>query len=274
MEDAVVAAHGVGFSYDRPVLEGFDLEARAGSITLLLGLNGAGKTTALRLLSGQVRPGEGRVRILDGDPLKARVRRNLFHLPEESDPPRHLKALEVLRFHLDLFGRPRMDRPALMDLLARVGLKDVARKRVAVFSKGMRRRLELVCLVAVDPPVWLLDEPQSGLDPEGLRLLRRLCLEARERGRTVVMATHALGDVRELADAILLLQAGRTIFSGDRRELLQRTGGREFVLEGGGEDLDREILEAARRHGAVVRGPLPAADLLEEFFFKEERPAP
>ena len=270
MEGALLSAVGLGFSYEKPVLSGFDLDAQPGSITVLVGLNGAGKTTALRLLSGQLTPESGRVRVNGQDPRRAAARRGLFYLPEVSDLPTHLSAREVVTFYLDLYGCPRMSRPSLTEILGSFGLGNVTKARVTTFSKGMRRRLELACLATVDPGVWLLDEPQAGLDPEGLRLLRGLCSEARERGRAVVMATHALVDVKALADHVMLLERGDVVFAGDRAALLERAGAREFVVTGGDDGLDQALVELAEGRGAQVDGPQVAVAALEQLFFSKD----
>jgi len=268
MDAPLLEASGLGYSFRQPVLEGFDLEVGRGEIVVLLGLNGAGKTTALRLLSGQRRPQEGRVRVGGGDPRRASVRRGLFFLPEVSELPEHLSAREVLRFHARLFGKARPRRSEVDRLLDRVGLSHVSGKRATTFSKGMQRRLELGALLAVDPPLWILDEPRSGLDPEGLELLRDLCREARERGRAVVMSTHALRDVRDLADAVVVLEGGRTRFAGSRAGLAERVGAAEFVLEGGGHGAEEALRAAAAGAGAELRGPYLPVEALERELFR------
>jgi len=271
MSNRIVAADAVGFAYGRKTaLEDFDLTLGAGTIALLLGLNGAGKSTALGLLCGRLKAREGRLRIQGGDPRRARTRRHLWMLEEVPAPAPHLSAIESVRFHLDLYGRPRMPRNALDAILERVGLAEVASKRARTFSKGMRRRLELGCLLAVDPQVWLLDEPQSGLDPRGLRLLKDVCRDARDRGRAIVMASHALSDVPELADQVVILRRGKTAFTGTRTELLAKVGARGYVIGDGGDGFDEALVELAREHGVSMEGPNVPAAPLEALLFREE----
>lgn len=271
MAERIVAATGLGFAYGRKTaLEGLDLALERGRIVLLLGLNGAGKSTALGLLCGRLKPREGRVRIDGKDPRRAAARRQLWMLEEVAAPAPHLTALESVRFHLDLYGRPRPSRSAIKEILERVGLGDVTGKRARTFSKGMRRRLELGCLLAVDPSVWLLDEPQTGLDPRGLRLLKDMCREARDRGRTVVMASHALSDVPELADEVVILRRGRTAFSGSRSELLDRIGAASYVMKEGEPAFHDALRELAARHGVSMEGPEVPAAPLEALLFRED----
>lgn len=273
MEAPVVAASGVGFAYGRnTALEGFDLDLPSSRITLLLGLNGAGKSTALGLLAGRLKPREGRVRIGGADPRRAAARRKLWLLEEVAAPAPHLTAREAVRFHLDLYARQGSRKAVAAEVLQRVGLADVAKKRAGTFSKGMRRRLELGCLLAVDPDVWLLDEPQTGLDPRGLRLLKELCLEAKDRGRSLVIASHALADVPALADDVHILRAGRTAFSGTREALLAKIGARGFVVSGDATTFDAALVDLAREHGVEIDGPDVPSAQLEDLLFREEDP--
>lgn len=259
----LLEAVGLGFSYDRPVLSGLDLVVDPGEVAVLVGLNGAGKTTALRLFSGQIAPAEGRVRVCSGDPLRPAVRRRLGYVPEVSDVPAHLPAREVVAFAPRLHGGTHPGSKRVQEMLERVGLGEQARRRPGSLSKGMLRRLELACMLAVDPALWILDEPRSGLDPMGLRLLREILLEARDRGRGVVLSTHDLVDVRDLADQVLVLRDGRPLFAGAPEELAQRTGLREFVIEGGDEEAPALLRRTAEKAGCGLRGPRLPVEALE-----------
>ena len=260
----LVEVVGLRFSFKKVALIDFNLRVRAGEIVVLAGLNGAGKTTALGLLAGLLRPQEGRVRIAGGDPLRARTRRGLFYLPESSDILPQLQAREVVRLYLNLFGRSS-GRLVIEGLLQRVGLSKVARQKTSTFSKGMRRRLDLACLLASDTAVWLLDEPQSGLDPQGLRLLREICLEAKTAGRCVVMACHVLADLRALADGVVVLHEGKTLFSGELSRLGESLGERGYVVSGGDEGRTEALRASAESHGGELRGPELPLEALEEY---------
>ncbi len=275
METPQVSALDAGFSYGRHVaLRDFTLQAGPGKVVLLLGLNGAGKSTALSILSGKVRPRLGQVRICGGDPRRASVRRHLWLLEEVASPAVHLTARESVAFYLDLYGKPGSRKAIIEEVLTTVGLMDRSRKRAATFSKGMRRRLELACLAAVDPPVWLLDEPQTGLDPQGLRLLKELCLAARQRGRTIIMASHALSDVPALADEVHILKDGTTVFTGDRDGLMAKIRSRGYVVSGEDRGFEVAMRAAAADHGVHVDGPSVPTDPLEALLFQEEEDSP
>ena len=264
-----ISATDLGFSYDRPVLQNFNLWAHGGSITLLLGQNGAGKSTALHLLSGERRPGEGRVRVLGQDPYKG-VRQALSYFVKEwPEVPIYLTPIEAIRFHAQLFDR-RRSRSELLEVLERLGLRDHKKKRIKTLSKGLTRRAELACLLAADPKVWLLDEPQTGLDPEGMQLLGALLKEARDRGRTVVMATHTLSDVQELADQVIALKDGRIIFSGNTEELLQDATVCDVVLRGRPEAIFRAVRALKESEEVEVQGPKLSMEEVRRRLFEEQ----
>lgn len=271
----VLEVSGLAHRYGRHLaLDGFDLLVPERRIVLLLGLNGAGKSTALRLMAGEEKAREGRVRVRGGDPTRPKNRIHLLHLPEVAAPPEHLTASETLTLHLHLWDRPA-PRDRVRELLERVGLLEVAGRRVGTFSKGMRRRLELACVLGVDADLWLLDEPQAGLDPSGLRLLRELCLEARDRGRALVIASHALGDVPALADRVVVLERGRTRFDGTREELIARLDARGYVLRGGDAAADEALAQTAVAHGGQLSGPDVPPAVLEDLLFEiAERQGP
>ncbi len=255
MELPLIDAHGLGFSYGKPVLEEFSLIVAPGRIVVVLGTNGAGKTTALSLLAGERRPARGTVTICGRVQTSAFARRRLFHLRETAMPPFHLSPLESLGFHRALYGLPRLPRPAVAAILAETGLEAHAKRRIQTLSKGLRRRAELAALLAVDPEVWLLDEPASGLDPLGLGMLRAMLDAARRRGRAVVLASHALRDAATIADALVVLRNGRTRYSGDRKTLLATLGARSYVVEGGDAGTDAALAAAAAQSGASLLGP-------------------
>ncbi|MAG58178.1 MAG: copper ABC transporter ATP-binding protein [Planctomycetes bacterium] len=270
----LVAAHGLEFAYGRKsALLDFDLQVARGEILLLIGLNGAGKSTALSLLAGERKPRQGQVRVLGHDPRKARARRHLWLLKEVACPAPHLSAVESVRFHLDLYGRGGPWREKVTSCLEHVGLGDAARQRASTYSKGMARRLEIACLLATDPDVWLLDEPQAGLDPKGMRLLREVCTEARDRGRGLVIASHALGDIPALADRVLVLRDGRTVFNGDRDALMAKVGARGWIVEDGGDEFDAALRDLAKQHRVGLSGPAVPAGPLEDLLFRGEGPS-
>lgn len=192
----------------RRVLDGLDLVAEPGAITLLVGANGAGKTTTLRLLSGLSEPDRGMVAIAGHDLRRARAQA-LAHLSFLPQAPRfhpRLSTEQVAHFYAQLRGR---DRSEVGRALADWGLEEFAAVPTAKLSGGLRQRLALAVFALANAPVLLLDEPGLSLDPEWrLRLQDFLAQEAR-RGRTVLVATHLLGEWEGRADRCVLIDEGR-----------------------------------------------------------------
>lgn len=266
-----VDAVQLGYSYRRAVLTGFNLQLPPGRIALLAGLNGAGKTTLLSLAAGNLAPDSGRIRICGHDPRSSRGRGLAFLVREWPAPIPYLSATEALVFHARIHGR-RMAKAQARELLDSAGLGEAIRKSVRTYSKGMVRRLELACLRAADPPVWLLDEPQTGLDPAGVDLLYGMLKEARERGRSILLATHLLGDIEALADDVVALRDGRTTFQGTLDDLRRKARKQGFVVEKPPEEA-APAGEPIGGQGKTVSGPhLVPAELPEILYGGPDAP--
>lgn len=201
-----------------------NLEIPAGSVFGFLGRNGAGKTTAMRLLTGLAHPTAGRawlagVETTNGDSV-ARVR--FGYLPQDPAFYSWMTAFEYLDYVLSLFQKPYKERKgSIAEVLEQVGLQKAARRRIGGFSGGMQQRLGIAQALVHNPPVLLLDEPTSSLDPAGryelLDLIDRLGAE-----RTVFLSSHILADVERVCDTIGVIHEGRLLFVSDRKELMER----------------------------------------------------
>ena len=190
------------------VLDGLNLEARPGEVTLLVGANGSGKTTTLRLLAGLSTPGAGEIRIGGADLRTSRMAAlgQLSFLPQSPRFHPRLSAGEILDFYARLRGISTTRR---LEIESRWNLGEVRRTATARLSGGTRQRLALAVLMLPDAPVIVLDEPGLSLDPDWRRFLHaELHAEAR-RGRTVLVATHLLGEWDGQADRCLVLEGGR-----------------------------------------------------------------
>src|SRR3990172_3790109 len=205
-------------------LHGLDLTVEAGTVFGFLGPNGAGKTTTLRLLAGLARPTSGQAWLagkVTGPESGARA--YVGYLPEEPRFYNWMSPEELLSGYVGgLFGLGRIQVSAgAHDLLERVGLADVARRRIGGFSRGMRQRLGLAQALMNRPRVLLLDEPVSALDPGGRRDMLTLIGELKSE-TTVFMSTHILDDVERICDSIGILRAGRLVALEGREALLER----------------------------------------------------
>lgn len=241
---------GLTKRYDgRRVLEDVTTQVAPGSLTYLLGLNGAGKSTLLRCISGIVTPDRGSVTIRgrpgDAEPPVPAQRRELgVHLDIDGFDRRHTG-----RRHLRWIARSAgIDDHRVDELLDLVGLGAAAADRpIGGFSLGMRQRLGIAGALLGEPPVLLFDEPQAGLDIAGIIWLRHLLRELADEGRTVVVASHLLDEVRRNADRILVLDGGKLIVDQPPNAFLTATGT---------DDLEQAYLRAV---GAAAAEPGSAA---------------
>ncbi|MFU8875395.1 ABC transporter ATP-binding protein [Micromonospora sp. SL4-19] len=183
-----------------------------GRVTGFLGPNGAGKTTTLRMITGLVAPTSGHATI-GGQPY-ARLHRPSSSVGALFDAtaahPGHT-ARDHLRVYAALGGHPVR---RVTEMLDRLGLTAVADRRVGGFSTGMRQRLNLATALLGDPRVLLLDEPSNGLDPEGMAWLRSLLRALAEDGRTVLVSSHVLSEVQQLADDVVVIRDGELVAAG------------------------------------------------------------
>ncbi|HEX6344413.1 ATP-binding cassette domain-containing protein [Umezawaea sp.] len=213
---------------DHVVLDGIDLEVEAGTVFALLGPNGAGKTTAIRILSTLIGADGGEVSVAGHD-LAANpdgVRSAIGVTGQFSAVDDLLTGEENLVLMADLRHLGRVEgRRRTAELLARFDLVEAARKRVATYSGGMRRRLDLAMTLVGDPRVIFLDEPTTGLDPRSRRTTWQAVRELVADGATVLLTTQYLEEADELADRIAVLDRGRVVAEGTPAELKRRVPG-------------------------------------------------
>ncbi|WP_163510414.1 ABC transporter ATP-binding protein [Fodinicola acaciae] len=202
-------------------LDGLDLSVRAGEVHGFLGPNGAGKTTTIRILLGLMRPTDGEVRLLGGDPWRdaTELHRRLAYVPGDVTLWPTLSGGEVI----DLLGRLRggIDPKRRAELVTRFELD--TRKKCRAYSKGNRQKVALVAALASDVELLILDEPTSGLDPLMEAVFNQCIEEERRRSRTVLLSSHILSEVEALCDRVSIVRSGRTVESGTLPELRHLT---------------------------------------------------
>ena len=206
----MILAHDLKKSFGaRSVLRGLDLAVEPGAITLMVGANGAGKTTTLRLLAGLSDPDEGRVTI-GGHDLRRERRDALSQLSFLPQAPRfhpRLTTVQTAEFYGELRGHSRAAAAAALDAWGMLEFADVPTGKL---SGGLRQRLALAVFALADAPVLLLDEPGLSLDPEWRQSLQTFLAHEASRGRTILVATHLLGEWEGRADRCLLVEDGRS----------------------------------------------------------------
>lgn len=220
----------------RTVLAGLDAEIRAGRITALVGPNGAGKTTFLKVLLGLARPTSGQVAIdgviLDGSPD---YRAQIGYMPQIVHFPAHLRGTDLMTMVTALRGGVLAD----LSLAEAFGLGDAMHRPLGELSGGTRQKINAVLAFAFAPKLLILDEPTAGLDPLAARVLKDRILAERARGTTVLITSHVLPELEELADDVLFLADGKTAWAGAVKALTHGTGERTLeravarLLDGG-----------------------------------------
>ena len=229
----------------REAVSDVSISVSRGAIHGLLGPNGAGKTTTLKMLLGLVRPSGGRFEILGMAASQPGARAHMGFLPEQPYFPGQLTATEAMRLYGRLTGLSRAQiAQQTDDLLDRVGLDGRQKTLLSKFSRGMLQRLGVAQALLGTPDVLVLDEPASGLDPVGQRDIRRLMLELKESGRTILLSSHQLSEVEAVCDEVTILNRGHVVARGHIDDLLS-VAGRATVRTQGQGDLPAAVAQRA-----------------------------
>jgi ABC-2 type transport system ATP-binding protein len=248
-------------------LKSLDLEVRRGEVFGLLGPNGSGKTTTIKLLLGLLFPTSGQALVFGKDATEVTKNERIGYLPEESYLYRFLNAEETLDFYGRLFDMPAsVRRQRSAELIDLVKLNWAKRRQLKEYSKGMTRRIGLAQALINDPELIVLDEPTSGLDPIGTREIKDLILKLRSQGKTVLMCSHLLADVQDVCDRIAILHQGELKELGRVDSLLRMrdvTEIRTTALDDAAQAELRALVE--RRGGRVLLIDNPTTTLEELF---------
>ena len=203
---------------EKKVLRGISFSAEGGRAFGLLGRNGAGKTTAIRILMG-VFPADGGEVLLDGKPLDHR-RVGIGYLPEERGLYPKKIIVDQLVYFAELKGMKKKDAVAAVDRwLERLGMAEYRNKRLDTLSKGNQQKIQLVTALAHDPDIVILDEPFSGLDPVNAMLLKDVVREEIARGKIVLFSSHQMGYIEEFCDSIAIIHEGSVSITGDLKAI-------------------------------------------------------
>ena len=253
-------------------LKPLDLEIRRGEIFGLLGPNGSGKTTTMKLLLGLIFPTSGEAVVFGKDATDVSKNDRIGYLPEESYLYKFLDAEETLDFYGRLFDMPPEERKRRADaLIEMVGLGRDKKRQLREYSKGMTRRIGVAQALINDPELVLLDEPTSGLDPIGTREMKDLIIDLKKRGKTVIMCSHLLADVEDVCDRIAVLHQGELKELGRVDELLRVTDITQIRSAGLPEAAQAEIRAVIERHGGTDIEIGSPTTTLEDLFLEVVR---
>ena len=218
------------------------LAIQPGEVYGLLGPNGCGKSTTLKILLGLVTPNSGHALIFGQDSREYRSRRDVGFLPENPYFYKFLTAAETLAFYGKICGLSGKKLASRIDeLIDLVGLRDARDRRVGGFSKGMLQRIGLAQALIQDPRLIVLDEPTAGVDPAGSHQIRDLILDLKKRGKTILLTSHLLEQVQEICDRVGIMARGEMIREGSLHDLVRVKNQTEFVIENSTPELAAQI---------------------------------
>ncbi|MBV6396289.1 MAG: Vitamin B12 import ATP-binding protein BtuD [Anaerolineales bacterium] len=281
----MIEVHNLSKQFDNFwAVEDVSLTVQPGQILAILGQNGAGKTTTVRMLTALLTPTRGWARVNGYDIVTQgdKVRASVGVLTEQHGLYMRMSGVEYLDFFGEMYGLQDSRKINTRDrLLEYFGLAEAARRRIGEYSKGMKQKLALARALMHEPPVLLLDEPTSAMDPESARLVRDQIANLRSSRRTIIICTHNLAEAEALADVVAVMYRGRVLISGTLNELKDATlGAREYVVTLAGEwhgslDLPSGVSWGTRDPGQIrfrVDAPATANPILVRELVKREAP--
>lgn len=244
-----------------------NLRIEPGEVYGLLGPNGSGKSTTLKIILGLVSSTRGQTKIFGHDSSRVESRKTVGFLPENPYFYKFLSGEETLCFFgkLSGLGGSALNKRA-NELLKLVGLSEARKQRLSTYSKGMLQRIGLAQALIGEPKLVVLDEPTAGVDPAGSRDIRNIIVDLKQRGVTVLLSSHLLGQVQEICDRIGILVKGRLVREGRLAELLAIENRSELVLEDASESLLDQIEKLAAGSNANLIERRKSTRTLERLF--------
>ncbi len=261
---------GEGKSKRRIALADVSFQLEQGETLGVIGVNGAGKSTCIRLLMNFIRQKNGDIELFGRPPSHAASRARLGYLPEIPNFPKNITCMEMMRFCTQANGmRKSKAQDASEHWLKRMGLWEDRNRLLRNFSKGMRQRASFAMALVHDPEVLILDEPMSGLDPKGRAEIVSLLQELRAQGKSMLFCSHLLDDVERIADKIVILHRGSVRYHGSIDALLSRkeTHWILHMRDGSKRHVPEKLLiEEIGRSEDIIENIAPASNRLEQAF--------
>jgi ABC-2 type transport system ATP-binding protein len=260
------------------ILKGVEFSLDAGSITAFLGGNGAGKTTTIKCALSLLFPDAGEILFFDNQPFTQEVKARIGFLPERTYFYEYLTGLEFLRFYGELAQKftARDVKTRAEALIKRVGLESAADRRLRFYSKGMLQKIGIAQALIHEPELLILDEPMSGLDPDGRVAVSEIISEAAKAGAAVFFSSHLINDAEKICDRVVMLRDGQTLFEGDIEKLLAESQrgfqlrtvkGTQHHVKKIGNEVDLQLqLQKSMSAGEHVVEVAPIRLTLEEIF--------
>ncbi len=206
------------------VLDDISLEVREGECFGLIGLNGVGKTTLIKIIVNLSRPDKGTILVGNKENFRIEAKQLLSFLPEVFQPPLHLTSIEFVSYMASLYGKT-IERKSIFTMAERLELDpSMLKRQIKDYSKGMRQKIGLIATIIPETPLLILDEPLSGLDPKARVIFKDIILEEKEKGRTIFFSSHILSDLEEITDRIAILHSNGIQYIGQPQQLLNTAG--------------------------------------------------
>jgi len=232
-------------------VDNISFEVNRGDVFGILGPNGSGKTTTLRMILGLLKPTSGTVRVFDKPPQSLEVRKSIGYLPEKTTLYGFLNGFETLRIFGSMNGIPKKEaEKRAKHLFERLGLKD-AKRRIGSYSKGMARKVAFAQAILSEPELLILDEPTSGLDPVSSATVRSILEEMKKQGKTIVISSHILSDIQRMCDRVIIMAKGKIRAEGTLSKLLSREGYIRLVIKADAEQREN-VLKILGDAGLVI----------------------
>jgi len=236
---------------DVHAVQDLNLELPPGVIFGLLGPNGAGKTTAIRMVMDIIIPDKGKISLM-GKLNSQELRDNVGYLPEERGLYKKMKVGELISFLAEMKGvKPSASKNLIRLWMERFELIEWIDKKVEELSRGMQQKIQFISTVIHNPKLIILDEPFTGLDPVNTELIKDIMLEQKNSGATIIFSTHLMDQVEKLCDSICLINDGRTVLSGELREIKKQFRKNNIRMEFEGEAKflqDKKLVSSFKQH--------------------------